>query len=545
MRSDHGPDGRSTLPGVTTRSAGPPPASVALRDAGLVAASTALYLVGARVAIVGFGGGDTVEPLWIATAGCAALALALSPRRSVAVVIGAMIGELLNSVIWFGGGAGDTAAAVIANGSTLTVALVLFRRIIGPVDGIVRVRQGVRWLAAATVAAGTGALIDAIWMFGEPESIESPLRWWLGDSVGLILIAPLGLWARHPFLRPPRGWYAAELGSMLALLAACSAFAVVIDAPFMYLSVPIIGWLALRYGLRASAVSATLVAIWSTIAAGRGAGGFTLDGPDPVLQVQAYNIAVGLTEVIIGALATRVHREQQELERAQRDREVLERRLAAVRTEERHRIAQRLHDDAIQVLVAADLQLAAVRKRSGGEAAPQLGAVAEHLHTAIDELRDAIGSLVPPEMHGDRLVAGLEAVAAGHRAPDGPVVSVDVRLDGHAHGIDNESGTALYQIAREAMANAVVHGRPGHVWVSVTADGRDVTLTVADDGVGLADEGRHADQSSGVLATAERGHLGVRLMHERAMSVGGTVTIGPRPGGGTSLVAVVPRLAPR
>lgn len=275
-----------------------------------------------------------------------------------------------------------------------------------------------------------------------------------------------------------------------------------------------------------------MIAVWSTIATGRGAGGFTVDGPDPIVQVQAYNAAVGLTAVLIGALATRVHREQAELEQAQRDREALERRLADVRTEERQRIAQRLHDDAIQVLVAADLQLTAARRaidRPGGDGQVALDVVGSRIHAAIDELRDAIGSLVPPEMHGDRLLAGLEAVADRHRTPEGPTITIAARLG--PGGLDNASGTVLYQIAREAMANAVAHGRPTAIEVRVTADGHDATLVVEDDGVGIADAG---------LLRSDPGHLGVRLMHERAMSVGGTVSLVRRAEGGTALTAIVP-----
>ena len=316
---------------------------------------------------------------------------------------------------------------------------------------------------------------------------------------------------------------------------ACTTLAFTTHTPLMYLTLPILGWMALRFGLRASSTMATLVAIWATIATGRGAGGFTVDGPDPIVQVQAYNVAVGLTAVIIGALATRVQREQDELQRAHSERLALERRLGDIRNDERQRIARRLHDDAIQVLVAADLQLTAARRRIGPDGALQLDLVGDHLHVAIDELRDAIGTLVPPEMHGDRLLAGLEAVAAQHRGADGPQIEVDARLgpgdDGE--GLDNMSGTALYQIAREAMANAAVHGQPEHVWVRVTVHGREATLTVDDDGVGVGDR---------ELLTSLDGHLGMRLMHERAMSVGGTVSIGPRTGGGTSLVAVVPRV---
>lgn len=491
-----------------------------------------LYVAGARSAIAGFGESDSVEPLWIATAACAALALALDRRDDGAVIAGTMVGELANSIVWFESSGSATAAAVLANGATLTVALVLFRKIVGDHQGIERVRSALAWIAAAIAAAGAGAVINGIWLAGGPDALDDPLRWWLGDAVGLVTVAPLGLWVHHPLLRAVRGWAVVELGGLAALLLGFTVAAFATDVPLMYLSLPILGWLALRYGMRVGSVGATVIAIWSTVATGRGAGGFAVDGPDPIVQVQAYNAAVGLTAVLIGALATRVHREQAELEQAQRDREALERRLADVRAEERQRIAQRLHDDAIQVLVAADLQLTAAKRvidHPGGDGLVALDVVGSRIHAAIDELRDAIGSLVPPEMHGNRLLAGLEAVADRHRTPDGPAITITARL-GH-RGLDNASGTVLYEIAREAMANAVVHGRPTAIEVRVTADGDDATLVVEDDGIGIADAG---------VLRSDPGHLGVRLMNERAMSVGGTVSLVRRAEGGTALTAVVP-----
>lgn len=215
-----------------------------------------VYVVGARIAIAGFGESDSVEPLWIATAACAALALALDRRDDGAVIAGTMVGELANSMVWFESSGSATAAAVLANGATLTVALVLFRRIVGDHHGIERVRSALAWIAAAIAAAGAGAVINGIWLAGGPDALDDPLRWWLGDAVGLVAVAPLGLWAHHPLLRPVRGWAVAELGGLAALLGGCTVVAFATDVPLMYLSLPILGWLALRYGMRVGSVGA-------------------------------------------------------------------------------------------------------------------------------------------------------------------------------------------------------------------------------------------------------------------------------------------------
>jgi two-component system sensor histidine kinase UhpB len=83
----------------------------------------------------------------------------------------------------------------------------------------------------------------------------------------------------------------------------------------------------------------------------------------------------------------------------------------------------------------------------------------------------------------------------------------------------------VYRVAKEALTNVARHARAGAVELSLTVQGGDLVLTVADDGVGV----RGASEGAGVAG-----------MRERAEMVGGRLSFGVRHGGGTEVRLVVP-----
>jgi signal transduction histidine kinase len=94
-----------------------------------------------------------------------------------------------------------------------------------------------------------------------------------------------------------------------------------------------------------------------------------------------------------------------------------------------------------------------------------------------------------------------------------------------------EVESAVYFSCLEALQNAAKHGGGG-TRVRITLEqGRSLDFDVADDGEGFAPD----DTTAG---------LGLRNMHDRVESVGGTLTIRSSPGRGTVVHGSVP-LAPR
>jgi signal transduction histidine kinase len=194
--------------------------------------------------------------------------------------------------------------------------------------------------------------------------------------------------------------------------------------------------------------------------------------------------------------------------------------------EDRERIARDLHDTVIQRLYATGMTLSATLRHA---VKPE---VTERIRTAIDDLdvtmRD-IRSTIFALQTADRGAQGLRAdvlrlVARSENALGfAPHVTFEGLLD---TTVPETVGDNLLAALREALTNASRHARATRVDVALTVAGGDVVLEVADDGVGV---------------TTERGSgLGLANLSERAIALGGTCTVEPGDGRGTTVRWRVP-----
>jgi signal transduction histidine kinase len=93
--------------------------------------------------------------------------------------------------------------------------------------------------------------------------------------------------------------------------------------------------------------------------------------------------------------------------------------------------------------------------------------------------------------------------------------------------------THLYRIAQEAINNSIRHGQARSIEIQLRGDNEQLELRVEDDGTGTE------------AATAEPGKLsgmGLYIMDYRARAIGGTLRLGPRVSGGTTVSCCVPSL---
>jgi two-component system NarL family sensor kinase len=191
--------------------------------------------------------------------------------------------------------------------------------------------------------------------------------------------------------------------------------------------------------------------------------------------------------------------------------------IVTAREEERLRIRRDLHDGLVPSLASIQLQLKALQR--GLDDREKLrpavdGLLVDLAHTSRD-LRRLVYGLRPPLLDELGLAATLEQQFAGL---DRPQLLVDVGTDSFPAAVE----VALLRIATEAIHNAVKHARADRVQVTILRNGDLVRLTVTDDGDGIP---------AGV-----RPGVGLAAMRERADEVGGTLSIGSRPDGGTTVV---------
>jgi len=86
-----------------------------------------------------------------------------------------------------------------------------------------------------------------------------------------------------------------------------------------------------------------------------------------------------------------------------------------------------------------------------------------------------------------------------------------------------------YQVAREALRNALKHARASEVTIGVMNQDADLRITVEDDGIGFDPES--VDQKT---------HFGLALMRERIEIAGGVLYVDSRLGEGTRIIAKLP-----
>jgi signal transduction histidine kinase len=226
-----------------------------------------------------------------------------------------------------------------------------------------------------------------------------------------------------------------------------------------------------------------------------------------------------------------------ELERA---REELARRAV---TEERLRIARELHD-----VVAHSMSIIAVQSGVGvhvldsrpEEARKALVAVEATSRQALVEMRRLLGVLrQEAEPQGSLAPApGLAEVEALAAEVARAGVRVEVLIEGTPRELPAGLDLSAYRIVQEALTNVVRHAGPATARVTVRYDPGRVAVEVVDDGKGLESaSGRREPDSD--RQDRRSGH-GIAGMRERAALYGGTLEVGPRPGGGFRVAASLP-----
>jgi len=197
---------------------------------------------------------------------------------------------------------------------------------------------------------------------------------------------------------------------------------------------------------------------------------------------------------------------------------------------ERQRLSRELHDSVSQALYGIALGSRTARtlldREDPSRAAEPIEYVLSLAEAGLAEMRALIFALRPEALESEGLVSALERSVASIEARHG--ISVRAELPNEPD-VSPEAKEALYRIAQEAMHNAVKHSGAQALDLSVSLEGDEVLLSVADDGAGFDPSGSFP------------GHLGLRSMRERAERLGGTLRIESAPGEGTRIHARIPR----
>ncbi len=222
----------------------------------------------------------------------------------------------------------------------------------------------------------------------------------------------------------------------------------------------------------------------------------------------------------------------QELAVRLQNQERLLRQLDGATEAERQSIAAGIHDESLQNLSAVGFRLQLLRRQVEPAHAAELDRALELVDETASQLRGLLFDLRPPSLDRLGLAAALRETMEAR---------FDDRLEGWSVSGEPAPGTPdwaqllLYRVAQQALVNVDQH-----------ADARTVSVQIGDDGtlawMVIRDDGRGFDMAE-VDAHPRPGHIGLRVMRDRARAVGGDVVIHTAPDEGTTVRVVLPHRA--
>lgn len=255
------------------------------------------------------------------------------------------------------------------------------------------------------------------------------------------------------------------------------------------------------------------------------AGGFSMED---AWLLQTAGLAAGLVwqlKQAEGELNESVER----LQRVDAARHLLLRNLSTAADKATRRFAADLHDDALQKLTAAELQLQRARDSLGTSSLPRGMSDAQALLAQVEEaLRKLLFDVRPPALDSP---GGLEKTIRDRLALLRSLTGIDAHVDlDLPEDPPHEIKSLVYRQVAEALANIEKHAGAKSVRVSVRAQDGGVYGEIGDDGRGfVVSERDHLP-----------GHLGLLALSERALLAGGWCQVTSEPGAGARVEFWVP-----
>ncbi|MGH3069212.1 MAG: sensor histidine kinase [Streptosporangiaceae bacterium] len=198
-------------------------------------------------------------------------------------------------------------------------------------------------------------------------------------------------------------------------------------------------------------------------------------------------------------------------------------RIVQAGLDERRKVERDLHDGAQQRLLALSLTVSMIGDRAAAGRGPDqdLSRLAEtagtEIRAAIGELRELGRGIHPAVLANEGLAAAAETLAALAPLP------VTTRIDPARYPASVEA--TAYFVIGEALANIARHARASHAEVTARCASGQLTVEIADDGIG------------GVPA---RGGTGLVGLADRVAALGGQLAVTSPPGHGTIIKASLP-----
>jgi len=462
-------------------------------------------------------------------------------------------------------------AIVMGLGATTgaMVATLLLKRAARFQIALDRIRDVLAFIVvAAMLSTAVSALIGATALLAgglvsASEYGAAILKWWLGDMMGVLVVAP-------PLLSLLT--YRSPVRSAMQALEACGLTIAILWVSYLIFGAPqlaghgyypaalaifpFIVWAALRFdhlGTSLSTLLVSAVAIWGTA---HGTGPFAADLPvDSLVRWCAFANLVAVTGLLLVAghaqerhvrdlllashveLERRVQERTQDLQQANVElkqemarRRLLEAELIRIGDQQQRLIGRELHDGLGQHLTSLGFYCATLSqelRKQGHPAAADAATIVELVRQASLTARKVAHGLDPIAMESGGLPAALQGLAQTTGALNG--IDCRLRIASDVGPLDSPMQINLYRAAQEAVNNALKYSHGRHIWIDLELESGMRRLSISDDGVGIGPD--QMDRASG---------LGLHNLHHRASLLGGSCAVTRNAMGGTTVAISYP-----
>jgi signal transduction histidine kinase len=244
------------------------------------------------------------------------------------------------------------------------------------------------------------------------------------------------------------------------------------------------------------------------------------------------------TQSLNAELEARVAARTREWRQASEELRELAGHLQSTREEERASIARELHDELGQLLTVIKIEVSQLAKRLANNlqgqngslpiTVAQLQAIQQMLDEGVRSIRALVANLRPQILDDLGLRAALEWQVQQFQERTG--IETQFTTNVERLSWDREREMALFRILQESLNNVARHAGATRVAVGLQQDLDALTLEVRDNGHGISHE-----------AMLKENHFGILGMRERAILLGGGISIDGAPGKGTQVVVRVPQ----
>ncbi|MDT0401543.1 MASE1 domain-containing protein [Streptomyces edwardsiae] len=261
-------------------------------------------------------GGSVVSPVWPPTGVAVACLLVLGLRCWAGIALGALLILLHLTTLRL-----SSLGVLVGNTAAPVVGYLLLRRVGFRMD-LTRLRDCLSLVflgafAAMLISSTTGAVM--LLATGDLPAAHFWLvwlAWWVGDAMGVLLVAPVLLVLYR--VRAPVPWQRWVEAAVLAVIAAgLVPLATHSRASLLFVIYPLLIWAALRFQLAGSMVCALFASVMATISATDRVGPFrNLSEVEVLSNLQAFNGALALTALLLSAVITEQRNTRRSVERA-------------------------------------------------------------------------------------------------------------------------------------------------------------------------------------------------------------------------------------